>query len=157
MNLNTLSREAYGKLIGQKLGQSDWKKIEQSRIDAFCDVTEDYQFIHNNPQRARDETPFGGSVAHGFLTLSLVSVMFKDHIPGLAEHPLVINYGLNKVRFLEAVREGSRIRGHFKLLDVTDKGPGRVLLTNEITMEIEGYDKPAMIAELLFLCVAENV
>jgi len=135
-------------LIGQEVGVSKWFEITQARIDAFADCTEDWQFIHVDPDKAR-ATPFGGTIAHGFLTLSLASAMSYDAVAPLEGVVMGVNYGFDKLRFLAPVRAGSRVRGRFRLLSAEDKGGGRWLLKHELTVEIEGGDKPALIAEWL--------
>ena len=134
--------------IGQEVGVSGWITVDQARIDAFADATEDWQFIHVDPARAK-QTPFGGTIAHGFLTLSLLSKMTYEATPVLEGVVMGINYGFDKVRFLQPVRAGSRVRGRFKLLEATEKEGGRWLLKHEVTVEIEGQPKPALIAEWL--------
>ena len=135
-------------LIGQEVGVSRWFEITQARIDAFADCTEDWQFIHVDPEAAK-ATPFGGTIAHGFLTLSLASAMSYDAVPPLEGVAMGVNYGFDKLRFLAPVPAGSRVRGRFRLLSAEDKGNGRWLLKHELTVEIEGGDKPALIAEWL--------
>lgn len=135
-------------LIGQEVGVSRWFEVTQARIDAFADCTEDRQFIHVDPHRAR-ATPFGGTIAHGFLTLSLASAMSYDAVAPLEGVAMGVNYGFDKLRFLAPVPAGSRVRGRFRLLSAEDKGGGRWLLKHELTVEIEGGDKPALIAEWL--------
>lgn len=135
-------------LIGTEVGVSRWIEVDQARIDAFARITEDEQFIHVDPQAAR-ATPFGGTIAHGFLTLSLASAMSYDAVAPLDGVVMGVNYGFDKLRFLAPVPSGSRIRGRFKLLSAEDKGGGRWLLKHELTVEIEGGDKPALIAEWL--------
>lgn len=135
-------------LIGQEVGVSRWIEVTQARIDAFADCTEDHQFIHVDPEAAK-ATPFGGAIAHGFLTLSLASAMSYDAVPPLDGVVMGVNYGFDKLRFLAPVPAGSRIRGRFRLLAAEDKGQGRWLLKHELTVEIEGGDKPALIAEWL--------
>ena len=135
-------------LIGQEVGVSRWIEVTQARIDAFADCTEDHQFIHVDPEAAR-ATPFGGTIAHGFLTLSLASAMSYDAVRPLDGVVMGVNYGFDKLRFLAPVPAGSRIRGRFRLLAADDKGQGRWLLKHELTVEIEGGDKPALIAEWL--------
>lgn len=135
-------------LIGQEVGVSRWFEIDQARIDAFADVTEDHQFIHVDPEAAR-QTPFGGTIAHGFLTLSLASAMSYDAVKPLDGVAMGVNYGFDKLRFLAPVPAGSRVRGRFKLLSAEDKGGGRWLIKHELTIEIDGADKPALIAEWL--------
>lgn len=135
-------------LVGQQVGVSKWFEVSQARIDAFADCTEDRQFIHVDPDAAQ-ATPFGGTIAHGFLTLSLASAMSYDAVPPLEGVSMGINYGFDRLRFLSPVRAGSRVRGRFRLLSAEDRGAGRWLLKHEITVEIEGDDKPALIAEWL--------
>ena len=134
--------------IGQEIGVSDWMEIDQARIDAFADCTEDHQFIHIDPVAAAS-TPFGGTIAHGFLTLSLMSQMSYQAAPVLEGVAMGVNYGFDKLRFLQPVRAGSRVRGRFKLIGAEEKGAGRWLIKHEVTVEIEGGDKPALIAEWL--------
>ena len=135
-------------LIGQEVGVSKWFDVTQARIDAFADCTEDHQFIHVDPEAAK-ATPFGGTIAHGFLTLSLASAMSYDAVAPLDGVVMGVNYGFDKLRFLAPVLAGSRIRGRLKLLSAEDKGGGRWLLKHELNVEIEGGDKPALIAEWL--------
>ena len=146
-------------LIGQEVGVSRWITVDQARIDAFADITEDRQFIHIDPEAAR-ATPFGGTIAHGFLTLSLLSAMTYDAVPPLEGVVMGINYGFDKLRFLAPVPAGSKVRGRFKLLSAEDKGPmgggARWLITHEVTVEIEGADKPALVAEWLGMQVVRG-
>lgn len=135
-------------LIGQEVGVSRWISVDQARIDAFADITEDRQFIHVDPEAAR-ATPFGGTIAHGFLTLSLASVMSYDATPPLEGAVMGVNYGFDRLRFLAPVPAGARVRGRFRLLSAEDRGEGRWLLKHELTVEIEGGDKPALVAEWL--------
>jgi acyl dehydratase len=135
-------------LIGQEVGVSKWFEVDQARIDAFAKITEDEQFIHVDPEAAK-ATPFGGTIAHGFLTLSLASAMSYDAVKPLEGVVMGVNYGFDKLRFLAPVPAGSKIRGRFKLLSAEDKGGGRWLLKHELTVEIDGGDKPALIAEWL--------
>ncbi|MFK4058865.1 MaoC family dehydratase [Brevundimonas sp. NPDC046655] len=139
-------------LVGQEVGVSRWIEVDQARIDAFARITEDEQFIHVDPERAR-ATPFGGTIAHGFLTLSLASAMSYDAVAPLDGVVMGVNYGFDKLRFLAPVPAGSKVRGRFKLLSAEDKGAQdgvtRWLLKHELTVEIEGGDKPALIAEWL--------
>ena len=114
-------------LIGQEVGLSRWFELDQGRIDAFARITEDEQYIHVDPERAA-ATPFGGTIAHGFLTLSLLSAMTYDAVPPLEGVLMGVNYGFDKLRFLAPVMSGSRVRGRFKLLSADDKGGGRWLL-----------------------------
>lgn len=135
-------------LIGQEVGVSRWFEVGQARIDAFADCTEDRQFIHVDPEAAQ-ATPFGGTIAHGFLTLSLASAMSYDAVAPLDGLTMGINYGFDRLRFLAPVPAGSRVRGRFRLLSAEDKGGGRWLLKHELTVEIEGADKPALVGEWL--------
>lgn len=135
-------------LIGTEVGLSRWFLIDQAKIDAFADTTEDWQFIHVNPDLAK-QTPFGGTIAHGFLTLSLASAMSYDAVERLEGVVMGVNYGFDKLRFLAPVPAGSKVRGRFKLLSAEDKGGGRWLIKHELTVEIDGGEKPALIAEWL--------
>ena len=139
-------------LIGKEVGVSRWIHVDQARIDAFADTTEDRQYIHVDPERAR-ETPLGGTIAHGFLTLSLASAMNFDAVEPLDGLVMGVNYGFDRLRFIAPVPAGSNLRGRFRLLAAEDKGGGRWLLRYEITVEIEGSDKPALVAEWLGLQV----
>ncbi len=127
---------------------SDWVEVTQVMIDKFADATGDHQFIHVDPERAA-LTPFGGTIAHGFLTLSLMPLLSAKiaDAPQLAGVKMGVNYGGNKVRFLTPVRSGTRVRGRFKLIEFDEKRPGQFQQTNAFTVEIEGSDKPALIAE----------
>ena len=138
--------------IGEEIGLSSWLLIDQARIDAFAEATEDRQFIHVDPEGAA-ATPFGGTIAHGFLTLSLLSRMAAEAmlIPGSIK--MAVNYGLEEVRFLAPVRSGTRVRGRFTLDSMDEKGPGRVLMRHRVTVEIEDEDKPALTALWLGLMI----
>ena len=127
---------------------SDWIEVSQDMIDKFADATGDHQFIHVDPERAK-ATPFGGTIAHGFLTLSLLPVLMAkmQDSPRLEGVKMGVNYGGNKVRFLTPVRSGSKVRGRSKLIEFDEKRPGQYQSTSEFSVEIEGQDKPAMIAE----------
>jgi acyl dehydratase len=138
--------------VGQEIGVSDWYVIDQAKIDAFAHATGDHQYIHVDPVRAA-ATPFGGTIAHGLLTLSLSAVMFQQAMPPIANRKMGINYGFNKVRFLAPVRAGSSVRGRFMLKDLTDRGNNEFVATFEITIEIQGTSKPAVIAEWLSMWV----
>jgi len=141
------------KKVGQEIGVSQWHVVSQDMIDRFADVTHDYQFIHVDPVRAKKETPFGGTIAHGYLILSLVAPMSYEALPQIDGRVMGINYGLDKVRFLSPVRAGSRVRAHFKLKEVSPRSEKEVLLKNEITVELEGAEKPAVYAESLSVIV----
>ena len=130
---------------------SDWVEVSQEMIDKFADATGDHQFIHVNPAMAA-MTPFGGTIAHGFLSLSLMPMLAaKTDTPKIEGVKMGVNYGGNKVRFIQPVRSGSRVRGRFKLLSFTERKPGQWEQVNEYTLEIEGETKPALIAEWIGL------
>lgn len=137
-------------LIGQDLEPSEWLEITQERVNQFAEVTGDHQFIHVDPEGAA-ATPFGGTVAHGFLTLSLVPFLTAQsglQVEGLR---MAVNYGSDRLRFLQPVRVGSHIRSRQQVLDVIDKGPGQYLLKSQVTIEIKDEPKPALVAEMLAL------
>ena len=136
--------------VGTEIGESGWLEVGQDRIDSFAEATEDRQFIHVDPEAAA-RTPFGGTVAHGFLTLSLLSRMAADTMLVPDNVKLVVNYGLDRVRFLAPVRSGKRVRGRFLLEAVEEKAGGQVLLRHDVTVEIEGEDKAALSAQWLTL------
>ena len=131
--------------IGEETGVSSWLTIDQPRIDAFADATEDRQFIHVDPAAAA-QTPFGGTIAHGFLSLSLLSRMAAEAMLLPDGLKMAINYGLDRVRFLAPVRSGRRVRGRFTLDSIEEKAPGQLLMRHTVTVEIEGEDKPALTA-----------
>jgi acyl dehydratase len=139
--------------IGQEVGVSEWHLIDQARIDRFADVTDDHQFIHVDPARAKAETPFGGAIAHGFLTLSLLAPMGYEALPQVEGRAIGINYGLDKVRFLTPVPAGTRVRARYKLRDVTERAPKELMFRYEVTVELEGSEKPALYAESIVLAV----
>lgn len=136
--------------VGQTVGVSDWIEVGQDRITAFADATEDHQFIHLDPVMAA-QTPFGGTIAHGFLSLSLLSRMAADAmlVPDTAK--MAVNYGLDRVRFLAPVEAGKRVRGHFVLDSAEEKAPGQLLLKHTVTVEIDGEERPALTAVWLGL------
>ena len=138
--------------VGTETGRSGWLTIDQQRIDGFADVTEDRQWIHVDPEAAASG-PFGTTIAHGFLTLSLLSYLSAES--GIAPDGAVmlVNYGSDKVRYISPVRVGSRIRTISTLQDVTEKSPGQLLLTSNVVVEIEGEDRPALVADILTLAV----
>lgn len=144
----------FPEMVGRELEPSSWMDITQERVNDFADATNDHQFIHVDPERAA-QTPFGGPIAHGFLTLSLISHLTSEH--SLKPEGLVmgINYGSDKVRFLQPVRVGSRIRALQKILDVTEKKPGQWLIKTAVTIEIENQGKPALIAEFLAMFIVK--
>lgn len=133
--------------VGEVIGTSEWAEMSQERINQFADATGDHQFIHINEEAAK-MTPFGGTIAHGFLTLSMIPYLSANSdMPKLENVKMGVNYGGNKTRFISPVRSGKRIRGHWKLLEMEEKRPGQWQQTCEITIEIEGEDKPALICE----------
>ena len=136
--------------IGEEVGVSGWIVVDQDRIGAFADATEDRQFIHVDAEAA-GQTPFGGTIAHGFLTLSLLSRMAAETILVPDTTKMIVNYGLDRVRFLAPVRSGKRIRGRFTLDAVEEKAPEQILLRHSISVDIEGEDKPALSAVWLTL------
>ena len=142
--------EAIRARIGSEVGVSGWLTIDQPRIDAFAEATEDRQFIHVDPQAAA-ATPFGGTVAHGFLSLSLLSRMAADAMLVPEGIKMAVNYGLDRVRFIAPIRSGKRVRGHFVLDSIEEKAPGQLLMRHSVTVEIEGVDKPALTAQWLGL------
>jgi acyl dehydratase len=144
------SIEEIASKIGSEVGVSDWILVDQARIDAFAEVTEDRQFIHVDPEAAA-RTPFGGTVAHGFLTLSLLSRMASDAMPVPEGVKMGVNYGFEKVRFIAPVRSGKRVRGRFRLERFEEKRPGQWQFVHNVTVEIESEDKPALTADWIGL------
>ena len=136
----------YHARVGTSFGASEWYLIDQARIDDFAKNTEDFQFIHIDTERAKD-TPFGTTIAHGFLTLSMLSAMFYDVVPDIMGSKMGVNYGFDKIRFLAPVKAGARIRGYFTLLELREARPGEVTNVWEVKVEIENEDKPALIAK----------
>lgn len=132
--------------IGKEIGVSDWFVIDQERINQFADITEDHMFLHVNPEAAA-ATPFGGTIAHGLLTLSMMPVMAYQAVPGVSGTKMGVNYGYNKVRFMAPVRSGKRIRGRFTVKAVEPQSGGRIQIVHDATIEIEGESKPALAAE----------
>jgi acyl dehydratase len=138
--------------VGKEVGLSDWVEVPQTMVDQFADLTGDHQFIHVDPERART-TPLGGTIAHGFLTLSLLGKLVSAADFGMAGATMGFNYGFNKIRFLTPVKTGSRIRARFVLKGMDERSPGQWMATVEATVEIEGSDKPALSAEWLTLTI----
>jgi len=132
--------------VGQIIGTSKWFTLDQSRIDAFADITEDHQFIHVDPTAAK-ATPIGGTIAHGFLSLSMLSAMSYDAVPHIDGVAFGLNYGFNRLRFLSPVMTGSNVRGVFKLHTFDQSKPGEITVIFDVTIEIENQEKPALIAE----------
>lgn len=140
--------------VGKELGVSDWVTVDQQRIDAFAACTGDDQWIHVDVERAARESPFGGTIAHGYLTLSLLPMM--QYQVGVLPSGITaaLNYGSDKVRFIAPVRAGKRVRDHITLVSAEDKGGGRILLTTRHSIEIEGEEKPAMVADTLAMLLS---
>jgi len=137
---------------GKEVGVSDWIEVQQDRINSFADCTEDHQFIHIDEEKAK-ATPFGGTIAHGLLTLSLLPALSYGVTLGLEGTVMGINYGFDKVRFLNPVRAGSKVRGRHVLVEAVEKQPGRWLMTYDVTVEIDGVETPALIARSLAMVV----
>jgi len=135
-------------MIGEEVGISDWAILDQQKIDAFAELTLDPYFIHTDPARAKAETPFGGTIAHGFLTLSMLSAMAYDALPDIEGRTMGMNYGFDKIRFIAPVPAGSKIRGRFKIAGVTRKA-NQAVVRYGISIEIEGLEKPVLAAEWL--------
>ena len=146
-----ISLEAYQAMVGNELGVSSWHLVDQPRIDTYADVIEDHQFIHVNPERAKKETAFGTTIAHGFLTMSLLSIMSYEVMPVIAGTTMGVNYGFDKLRFISPVRSGKRVRGRFVLAEAKLRKPNELQSRTNVTVEIEGEDKPALVAEWLGL------
>jgi len=138
--------------IGKKTGVSRWFTITQAQIDTFADATHDHQFIHIDPVKAKD-TPFGSTIAHGFLSLSLLSAIASDAGVNIENALMGLNYGFDKIRFLQPVNVNSKIRGHMVLAKVLEKRPGQFLLTWDVTIEIDSVDKPALTAKWLTMII----
>ena len=148
--VNTAQLKDY---IGKEVGVTDWVEIDHDRINKFADATGDHQYIHIDPERAA-QTPFGTTIAHGFLTLSMIPMLSAENGGLKLENTVMgINYGLDKVRFINPVKVGNKIRGRFTLTGVEEKKPNHFLLKHTVTIEIEGEEKPALIAESLGMTV----
>ncbi|HWS62121.1 MAG TPA: MaoC family dehydratase [Steroidobacteraceae bacterium] len=139
--------------VGRELGVSEWTAVDQRRIDAFAACTGDRQWIHVDVERARRESPFGGTIAHGYLTLALVASLAMEVGLVPADATAGLNYGLDKVRFMAPVRAGARVRNRIVLLSAEQKDGGRVLIKTQNTLQVEGEDKPALIAETLAMLI----
>src|SRR3569833_3932024 len=134
---------------GKEIGVSSWHLVDQNRINLYADVIEDHQFIHVNPERAKKETAFGTTIAHGFLTMSLLSIMSYEVMPVIAGTTMGVNYGFDKLRFISPVRSGKRVRGHIVLAEAKLRKPNELQSRTNVTVEIEGEDKPALVADWL--------
>jgi acyl dehydratase len=146
-----VSFEAYQAMVGKEIGVSSWHLVDQPRIDTYADVIEDHQFIHVDPERAKKETAFGSTIAHGFLTMSLLSIMSYEVMPVIAGTTMGVNYGFDKLRFISPVRSGKRVRGRFVLAEAKLRKPNELQSHTNVTVEIEGEDKPALVADWLGL------
>jgi acyl dehydratase len=153
MSIPGYSMQTIGNFVGRELGVSDWVVVDQARINAFAECTGDHQWIHVDVERARRESPFGGTIAHGYLSLSLLAALSMDVGLVPPDAAAGLNYGLDKVRFLTPVKAGARVRNRVTLVGVEDKGGGRVIARMANTLEIEGEDKPALLAESLAMLV----
>ena len=131
--------------LGLEVGVSKWFTIDQARVDKFADLTEDWQYVHVDPDAAKT-TPFNGTIAHGFLTVSLLSAMYYDAVPMIEGSELGVNYGFDKLRFLSPVKVGSKVRGRFELSDIREVRPFEISTTWRVEVEIEDFDKPALVA-----------
>ncbi len=143
--------------IGTEIGCSEWRVVTQEMINQFADATDDHQFIHVDPERAAAETPFGGTIAHGFLTLSLLSTLAFEALPMLQGATMGINYGFDNVRFMSPVKTGTRVRARFKLADADIRPSGRVVNHYDVTLDVEGMVKPALTARWLTIAVVPPV
>jgi acyl dehydratase len=146
-----ISLDAYQKMVGHEVGVSSWHVVDQNRIDVYADVIEDHQFIHVDPERARAETAFGTTIAHGFLTMSLMSIMSYEVMPVIEGTTMGVNYGFDKLRFISPVRSGSRVRGRFTLAEAKLRKPRELQSLTHVTVEIEGEEKPALVADWIGL------
>jgi acyl dehydratase len=146
-----VERDVYMDMVGREVGVSSWHLVDQKRIDAFADITEDHQFIHVDPERAVRETPFGSTVAHGFLTVSLLSVFSYEALPRIAGATRGVNYGFDRLRFISPVRAGSRLRGRFTLMEAKPRGADVLESRTSVSVEIDGEAKPALVADWIGL------
>jgi acyl dehydratase len=146
-----ITLEAYQNMVGSEVGVSSWHLLDQKRINLYADVIEDHQFIHVDPERAKRETAFGTTIAHGFLTMSLMSIMSYEVMPVIQGTTLGVNYGFDKLRFISPVRSGKRVRGRFTLAEAKLRKPTELLSRTSVTVEIEGEEKPALVADWIGL------
>src|ERR1700753_1826231 len=146
-----VSLATYQGMVGQEIGVSSWHLVDQGRIDSYADVIEDHQFIHVDPERAKRETSFGTTVAHGFLTMSLMSIMSYEVMPVIEGTTMGVNYGFDKLRFISPVRAGRRVRGRFTLAEAKLRKDKELQSRTNVTVEIDGEDKPAIVADWLGL------
>lgn len=142
--------------VGERLGSSDWILVDQDRIDKFADLTEDWNFIHVDPERTRAETQFDSTIAHGFLTMSLLSVMGQTAVPPLEGRITGLNYGFDKLRFVRPVPSGRRVRGHFDLGSIRTRPDKMIEVIYDVSVEIEGEEKPAIVARWVSLHIMQQ-
>jgi len=150
----TIKADELKTLIGQESNPSSWLEITQERIDRFADATNDHQFIHVDPEKAA-KTPFEATIAHGFLTLSLLPALTAEISPDVEGRVMGINYGLDRLRFVQPVKAGSRVRARQELLKAVERKPGHWMIKSRVTMDIEGEEKPAMIADTISIIVVK--
>lgn len=153
--MKAISLEQLQASVGTEVGVSPWRVVSQTMIDQFADATDDHQFIHVNPERAARETPFGGTIAHGFLLLSLLSAMTFETLPPIEGQGMGINHGFDKMRFMAPVKSGARIRARFLLADLNVRPSGWVQMSYDVTIDIENSLKPALTARWLTLTMVE--
>ena len=146
-----VSLAAYQAMVGKEVGVSSWHLVDQNRINVYADVIEDHQFIHIDPERTKKETPFGSTVAHGFLTMALLSIMSYEVMPVIEGTTMGVNYGFDKLRFISPVKAGSRVRGRFVLAEARLRKERELQSRTNVTIEIEGEEKPALVADWIGL------
>lgn len=154
--MTTISIADYQAQAGELEVTSPWVDVDQNLINTFADATHDHQFIHVDEARTKAETPFDGTIAHGFLSLSLLSYFVDSALPKVADTAMGINYGFEKIRFLMPVPSGARLRGHIKLTECTERKPGEYLSRYDVSVEIENVETPALVAEWLGLTVMKK-
>ena len=153
MAIEGYSLRTVSDFVGKELGVSNWVQVEQPRIDQFAECTGDHQWIHVDPKRASADSPYGGTIAHGFLTLSMVATMAMEVGIMPADARAGLNYGMDKLRFMAPVKAGARVRCRIELVSAEDKGGGNTLIKTRNTLEIEGQNKPALVAEMLTMLI----
>ena len=146
-----VSLATYQAMVGKEVGVSSWHLVDQNRINVYADVIDDHQFIHVDPERAKRETAFGSTVAHGFLTMSLLSIMSYEVMPIIEGTTMGVNYGFDKLRFISPVRSGARVRGRFTLVEAKLRKANELQSRTNVSVEIEGEDKPALVADWIGL------
>src|SRR6476620_3196328 len=144
-----VSLETYQSMVGKEIGVSSWHLVDQNRINVYADVIEDHQFIHIDPERTKHETAFGTTVAHGFLTMSMLSIMSYEVMPRVEGVTMGVNYGFDRLRFISPVKSGSRVRGRFTLTEATLRKPQELLSRTAVSVEIEGEKRSALVADWL--------